>query len=219
MMNDIIKIVIADDQRLMREGLKTIIELEADMVVPATAANGMEALELCREVRPDIVLMDMRMPEMDGVEATRQITAEGLKAKVIVVTTFDDDELIIKALQAGAKTYLLKDLPSEKLLSVIRATHRGDIVLQPEIAAKLVERASAVEDKTVAEDDYANEKLTTREKEILSLMADGLSNSSIASRLYLSEGTVKNQVSVIYSKLGTSDRTQAVLLAMKQKLF
>lgn len=218
-MNDIIKIVIADDQRLMREGLKTIIELEADMVVPATAANGMEALELCRAIRPDIVLMDMRMPEMDGVEATRQITAEGLKAKVIVVTTFDDDELIIKALQAGAKTYLLKDLPSEKLLSVIRATHRGDIVLQPEIAAKLVERASAVEDKTVAEDDYANEKLTTREKEILSLMADGLSNSSIASRLYLSEGTVKNQVSVIYSKLGTSDRTQAVLLAMKQKLF
>jgi DNA-binding NarL/FixJ family response regulator len=219
MMNDIIKIVIADDQRLMREGLKTIIELEADMIVPATAANGLEALELCRAIRPDIVLMDMRMPEMDGVEATRQITAEGLKAKVIVVTTFDDDELIIKALQAGAKTYLLKDLPSEKLLSVIRATHRGDIVLQPEIAARLVERASAVEDKTVAEDDYANEKLTTREKEILSLMADGLSNSSIASRLYLSEGTVKNQVSVIYSKLGTSDRTQAVLLAMKQKLF
>jgi DNA-binding NarL/FixJ family response regulator len=219
MMNDIIKIVIADDQRLMREGLKTIIELEADMIVPATAANGLEALELCRAIRPDIVLMDMRMPEMDGVEATRQITAEGLKAKVIVVTTFDDDELIIKALQAGAKTYLLKDLPSEKLLSVIRATHRGDIVLQPEIAARLVERAAAVEDKTVAEDDYANEKLTTREKEILSLMADGLSNSSIASRLYLSEGTVKNQVSVIYSKLGTSDRTQAVLLAMKQKLF
>lgn len=219
MINDIIKIVIADDQRLMREGLKTIIELEPDMIVPATAANGMEALELCREVRPDIVLMDMRMPEMDGVEATRQITAEGLKAKVIVVTTFDDDELIIKALQAGAKTYLLKDLPSEKLLSVIRATHRGDIVMQPEIAAKLIERASDAKGRTVAEDEYTNEKLTTREKEILALMADGLSNSSIASRLYLSEGTVKNQVSVIYSKLGTSDRTQAVLLAMKKKLF
>ncbi len=219
MINDIIKIVIADDQRLMREGLKTIIELEPDMIVPATAANGMEALELCREVGPDIVLMDMRMPEMDGVEATRQITAEGLKAKVIVVTTFDDDELIIKALQAGAKTYLLKDLPSEKLLSVIRATHRGDIVMQPEIAAKLIERASDAKGRTVAEDEYTNEKLTTREKEILALMADGLSNSSIASRLYLSEGTVKNQVSVIYSKLGTSDRTQAVLLAMKKKLF
>lgn len=219
MMNDVIKIVIADDQRLMREGLKTIIELEADMEVPATAANGMEALALCRKFKPDIVLMDMRMPEMDGVEATRQITAEGLNAKVIVVTTFDDDELIIKALQAGAKTYLLKDLPSEKLLSVIRATYRGDIVMQPEIAARLIERASDVKGRTATEDEYTNEKLTTREKEILALMADGLSNSSIASRLYLSEGTVKNQVSVIYSKLGTSDRTQAVLLAMKQKLF
>jgi DNA-binding NarL/FixJ family response regulator len=219
MINDMIKIVIADDQRLMREGLKTIIELEADMIVPATAANGMEALELCRSVNPDIVLMDMRMPEMDGVETTRQITAEGLKAKVIVVTTFDDDELIIKALQAGAKTYLLKDLPSEKLLAVIRATHKGDIVMQPEIAARLVERASMAKGRTVAEDEFTDEKLTTREKEILALMADGLSNSSIASRLYLSEGTVKNQVSVIYSKLGTSDRTQAVLLAMKQKLF
>jgi DNA-binding NarL/FixJ family response regulator len=150
-MNDVIRIVVADDQRLMREGLKTIIELETDMIVPATAANGMEALELCRSIKPDIVLMDMRMPEMDGVEATRQITAAGLKTKVIVVTTFDDDELIIKALQAGAKTYLLKDLPSEKLLAVIRATHRGDIVMQPEIAARLVERASDVKVRTVAE--------------------------------------------------------------------
>jgi DNA-binding NarL/FixJ family response regulator len=218
-MNDVIRIVVADDQRLMREGLKTIIELETDMIVPATAANGMEALELCRSIKPDIVLMDMRMPEMDGVEATRQITAAGLKTKVIVVTTFDDDELIIKALQAGAKTYLLKDLPSEKLLAVIRATHRGDIVMQPEIAARLVERASDVKVSTVAERECTSEKLTTREKEILALMADGMSNSSIASRLYLSEGTVKNQVSVIYSKLGTSDRTQAVLLAIKQKLF
>jgi DNA-binding NarL/FixJ family response regulator len=156
---------------------------------------------------------------MDGVEATRLVTAEGLNVKVIVVTTFDDDELIIKALQAGAKTYLLKDLPSEKLLSVIRATYRGDIVLQPEIAAKLVERASDAKGKSVTEDNSTNDLLTTREKEILALMADGLSNSSIASKLYLSEGTVKNQVSVIYSKLGTSDRTQAVLLAMKQKLF
>ena len=219
-MSDLIKIVIADDQRLMREGLKTILELEEDMTVPGTAANGKEALELCRRLAPDIVLMDIRMPEMDGVEATKLITAEIPATRVIVVTTFDDDELIIKALKAGAKTYLLKDLPSEKLLSVIRATYKGDIVLQPEIAAMLVERASA--DEAADADRVAEHQtaaLTAREKELLSLMAEGLNNSDIAARLYLSEGTVKNQVSVIYGKLGTSDRTQVVLLALKYHLY
>ena len=218
-MSDKIKIVIADDQRLMREGLKTILDLEEDMEVLGTAANGREALELCRRLKPDVVLMDIRMPEMDGVEATKLISAEGLATRVIVVTTFDDDELIIKALKAGAKTYLLKDLPSEKLLGAIRATFNGDIVLQPEIAAKLVEKASgagsSAEEQT---DGYKTEALTRREKEILALMVEGLSNSDIAARLFLSEGTVKNQVSVIYGKLGTSDRTQAVLLALKYNL-
>lgn len=219
-MNEKIKIVVADDQSLMREGLSTILDLEEDIEVLGAAANGREALELCRRLDPDIVLMDIRMPEMDGVEATELIKAEGLKARVIVVTTFDDDELIVKALKAGAKTYLLKDLPSEKLLATIRATYKGDIVLQPEIAAKLVERASGnavvVDEKT---DFTITEVLTRREKEILALMAEGLNNSDIAARLYLSEGTVKNQVSIIYGKLGTNDRTQAVLLALKQNLF
>ncbi len=218
-MSDLIKIIIADDQRLMREGLKTILELEEDMTVLGAAANGKEALELCRRLAPDIVLMDIRMPEMDGVEATKLITAESPATLIIVVTTFDDDELIIKALKAGAKTYLLKDLPSEKLLSAIRATYNGDIVLQPEIAAKLVDRASG-DEATVSEsmDERQTETLTGREKEILALMAEGLNNSDIATRLYLSKGTVKNQVSVIYGKLGTSDRTQAVLLALRNHL-
>ncbi|HED24192.1 MAG TPA: response regulator transcription factor [Firmicutes bacterium] len=218
-MSEPIKIVIADDQRLMREGLKTIIDLEEDMAVVGTAANGREALELCRRLAPDIVLMDIRMPEMDGVEATALITAERLTVGVIVVTTFDDDELIVKALQAGAKTYLLKDLPSEKLMATIRSTFRGDIVMQPEIAAKLVKRASGVD--RVNEQNGGEriaEELTAREKEVLALMAEGLSNSDIAARLYLSEGTIKNQVSNIYSKLGTSDRTQTVLLALKNRL-
>lgn len=218
-MKDLIRIVIADDQSLMREGLKTILELEKDMEVPATAANGKEALELCRRIKPDLVLMDIRMPIMDGVEATELITAEGLPVKVIVVTTFDDDELIVSALKAGAKTYLLKDLPSEKLLATIRATHKGDIVMQPEIAAKLVNKASGysglAEEK---EGPPETEPLTGREKEILALMVKGLSNSEIASRLFLSEGTIKNQVSAIYAKLGTSDRTQAVLFALKHNL-
>lgn len=219
-MSEKIKIIIADDQRLMREGLKTILGLEEDMSVLGTAANGEEALELCRKLSPDIVLMDIRMPVVDGVEATSLITKEGLAAKVIVVTTFDDDELIIKALKAGAKTYLLKDLPSEKLLAVIRATHSGDIMLQPEIAAKLVSSAGRAETPVDENDRIINdsETLTTREKDILRLMTEGLGNGEIASRLFLSEGTVKNQVSVIYSKLGTSDRTQAVLLAIKNKL-
>lgn len=219
-MSDKIKIVIADDQRLMREGLKTILDLEEDMEVLGTAANGREALELCRRLKPDVVLMDIRMPEMDGVEATKLISTENVATSVIVVTTFDDDELIIKALKAGAKTYLLKDLPSEKLLAVIRATYNGDIVLQPEIAAKLVEKASGT--GAVAEEQrngFITETLTRREKEILALMVEGLSNSDIAARLFLSEGTVKNQVSVIYGKLGTNDRTQAVLLALKNNLF
>lgn len=215
-----IKTVIADDQRLMREGLKTILELEDDILVLGTAANGMEAVELCRKNKPDIVLMDIRMPEMDGVEATTQIVSENLAGAVIVVTTFDDDELIIKALKAGAKTYLLKDLPSEKLLSIIRSTFRGDIILQPEIAAKLVGRASAgAEPGHSSFGPEPTDNFTAREKDILALMADGLSNRDIAKKLFLSEGTVKNQVSVIYSKLGTSDRTQAVLMAIKQKLF
>lgn len=218
-MKDLIRIVIADDQSLMREGLKTILELEKDMEVPATAANGKEALELCRRIKPDLVLMDIRMPIMDGVEATELITAEGLPVKVIVVTTFDDDELIVSALKAGAKTYRLKDLPSEKLLATIRATHKGDIVMQPEIAAKLVNKASGCSGSTEEkEGPPETETLTGREKEILALMVKVLSNSEIASRLFLSEGTIKNQVSAIYAKLGTSDRTQAVLFALKHNL-
>ena len=218
-MSEQIKIIIADDQRLMREGLKTIVDLEEDMEVLATAANGLEAVELCRQLAPDLVLMDIRMPEMDGVEATARITAEGLAGGVIVVTTFDDDKFIVEALQAGAKTYLLKDLPSEKLLATIRSTYRGDIVLQPEIAAKLVKRASGQEaaaDQEAAE--QLTEALTAREKEVLALMVNGSSNSEIAARLFLSEGTIKNQVSSIYSKLGTNDRTRAVLIALKRKL-
>jgi len=219
-MKDQIRILIADDQGLMRDGLKTIIELEKDLVVPGTAANGREALELCQSLRPDIILMDIRMPIMDGVEATRLITARFPEVKVIVLTTFDDDELIIKALQAGAKTYLLKDLPSEKLFSTIRATAGGDIVLQPDIAAKLVGRAvvKGAEQQSGTEEKSLIERLTLREREILSLMAEGLHNSEIAAKLYLSEGTVKNQVSSIYGKLGTSDRTQAVLLALNNQL-
>ncbi len=216
-----IRLIIVDDQRLMREGLKTILELEEDFNVLGIAANGKEALELCRADPPDIVLMDIRMPEMDGVEATGLITAGMPQVKVIILTTFDDDELIIQGLKAGAKTYLLKDLPSERLAEIIRATHRGDIVLQPEIAAKLVGKVAEGTKDPPGQgqgEEMLPESLTRRETEILRLMSQGLNNTEISAKLFISEGTVKNYISSIYGKLGINDRTQAVLFAMKHKL-
>jgi DNA-binding NarL/FixJ family response regulator len=216
-----IKIIIVDDQRLMREGLKTILDLEDDFSVEGIAANGREALELCAKFSPDIVLMDIRMPEMDGVEATGLLTKNMPQVKVIILTTFDDDELIIKGLKAGAKTYLLKDLPSERLTEIIRNTYRGDMVLQSEIAAKLVgkalEGAKGRDDET-SDSSLLPEPLTKREKDILLLMSQGLHNVQISEKLFISEGTVKNYISNIYGKLGINDRTQAVLFAIKHKL-
>lgn len=227
-----IRLLIVDDQRLMREGLRTILELEEDFAVVGVAADGREALDMCLADPPDVVLMDIRMPEMDGVAATVRLSQELPAVKVIILTTFDDDELIIQGLRAGAKTYLLKDLPSERLAEIIRATHRGDIVLQPHIAAKLVQQAArspggAAPTAAKAPDaatgvgggeGVLSEPLTKRERDILALMSEGLSNSEIAGRIYISEGTVKNYISAIYAKLGTNDRTQAVLLAIRHQL-
>lgn len=212
-----IRILIADDQQLMREGLRTILNLSHDMSVIGTASNGLEAWEMCREDAPDVVLMDIQMPVMDGVEATRRILGDHPDIHVISLTTFDDDDLIIRALKAGARTYLLKDLPSERLVEAIRATVRGDILLQPEIASRLVEAATqrSLEAHELPE---GMEPLSRREREILSLMVQGLSNQQIAESLILSEGTVKNYISTIYSKLGVKDRTQAVLFAMRHRL-
>jgi len=214
-----IKIIIVDDQRLMREGLKTILDLEDDLSVEGIAANGREALELCGQISPDIVLMDIRMPEMDGVEATGLLTKNMPQVKVIILTTFDDDELIIKGLKAGAKTYLLKDLPSERLTEIIRNTYRGDMVLQPQIAAKLVGKAlEGSQGRSESDASPLPEPLTKREKDILLLMSQGLHNVQISEKLFISEGTVKNYISNIYGKLGINDRTQAVLFAIKHKL-
>ena len=212
-----IRILIADDQQLMREGLRTILNLSHDMSVIGTASNGLEAWEMCREDAPDVVLMDIQMPVMDGVEATRRILGDHPDIHVISLTTFDDDDLIIRALKAGARTYLLKDLPSERLVEAIRATVRGDILLQPEIASRLVEAATQ-RSLQAHESPEGMEPLSRREREILSLMVQGLSNQQIAESLILSEGTVKNYISTIYSKLGVKDRTQAVLFAMRHRL-
>ncbi len=213
-----IRILIVDDQRLMRDGLKTILEIEEDMQVTGTASNGCEAAKLCREDPPDVVLMDIQMPLMDGIEATHRIIEDNPEVRVISLTTFDDDELIIGALKAGARTYVLKDLPSERLMEVIRATARGDVLLQPEIAARLIDAAQSSPVRDTNRVPGGGEGLTSREREVLALMAAGHTNQEIASDLFLSTGTVKNYISSIYSKLGVNDRTQAVLLAMKHRL-
>ncbi len=196
--------LIVDDQTLMREGLKTIIDMEEDMQVVGCAANGKEAYHMTRELQPDVILMDIRMPEMDGVESTRIIKKEIPQTTVIVLTTFDDDEYIIDALRHGASGYLLKDIPAEELLKAIRDGAAGDILMHGSVAAKLAARVAMHEPRV------PTPELSPREIEIAELMLKGLSNREIADSLYITEGTVKNYITVIYSKLGTSNRAQAI---------
>jgi DNA-binding NarL/FixJ family response regulator len=213
---DKIKILIVDDQTLMREGLRTILNLEEDMEIVAVAENGLKAIELSEQHSPDIILMDIRMPEMNGVESTKRIKSFLPKTKIIILTTFDDDEFIIEALKNGASGYFLKDLPSDSLISAIRDAHKGVVIMQPEIMAKLM--ATIVEQETPAriskDNDESISKLTKREYEIYMLMKGGLSNKEIAQKLFITEGTVKNYVSIIYDKLDVKDRTKAIFKTM-----
>jgi two-component system NarL family response regulator len=200
-----IRILIADDHPVVREGLAAMIKRRTDMTVVAEANHGQEAVALFHQHQPDVVLMDLRMPEMDGVEAILTIREQTPEARVIVLTTYDTDEDIYRALRAGAKAYLLKDTPREELLDTIRAVSAGRTRVPSDVAAKLVERVSS-------------ETLTTREVDVLRLIVAGHSNREIATRLYISEGTVKTHVNHILMKLGVSDRTQAVTTALKRGL-
>ena len=217
-----IRILIADDQQLMREGLRTILEMEEDIDVVGTVANGDEAWKASVSDPPDVILMDIQMPEMDGIEATRCIRQSHPEIIVIALTTFDDEALILRMLHAGAQTYLLKDVPADTLLHTIRASVRGEVLLQPSIASRLIAAAlqgtSTETPDTPLPDDLLTEPLSPREREVLALMVEGLGNQDIAARLYLSEGTIKNHISAIYSKLSVKDRTQAVLLALRHQL-
>ncbi|HSL93893.1 MAG TPA: response regulator transcription factor [Bacillota bacterium] len=204
-----LRLLIVDDQTLMREGLKTILALEEDFDVAGTAEDGVAALDLLAGDKVDLVLMDVRMPRMNGVECTREIAARFPDTKVLILSTFAEDEAIYDALRAGAVGYLLKDLPSEKLVSAIREAVSGMVSMQPEVMQSLLSRAPRGETKGKGE---IKERLTAREWEILCLMSEGLSNKEISGRLYISEGTVKNYISTIYEKLQVKDRTQAVLL-------
>lgn len=208
-----IKILLVDDQPLFREGLCTLLSVHPDFEVVGEAANGAEAISLARSLLPLVVLMDLQMPVLDGVAATRRLHEEQPDCRVIVLTTFDDDELVFDGLRAGAVGYLLKDAPSEKLAEAIRVAARGETFLQPSVAAKVVAEFARLSRKTFTTANNVIEPLSEREIEILRLIAQGASNREIAGTLFLAEGTVKNHVTSILGKLEARDRTQAALKA------
>jgi len=209
-----IKVLICDDQSLFREALRTLLSVYVDLKVVGEAANGEEALRMAFTGEPDIVLMDLRMPVMDGVEATRRIVQLGKEIKVIILTTFDEDETVFEGLRAGAVGYLLKDVSSEKLVEAIRTAARGEYFLLPSITAKVVTEFSRISKPAIkAKDEVLTDPLSPREIEILRLVATGASNREIARMLVITEGTVKNHLSSILSKLSVRDRMQAVLKA------
>jgi DNA-binding NarL/FixJ family response regulator len=207
----VIKILIVDDQSLFREGLKTLLAVQPDFEVVGEAANGEEALRLAATLRPSVILMDLRMPVLDGVRTTERLREVFPDARVIVLTTFDDDDLVFDGLRAGAIGYLLKDVSSEKLFEAIRAAVKGEYFLLPSITAKVIAEFSRLPRGINHKQAELAEPLSPREFEILRLVATGVSNKEIADRLVISEGTVKNHLSSILSKLGVKDRLQAVI--------
>ncbi|WP_245954761.1 response regulator transcription factor [Paenibacillus flagellatus] len=211
-----IRIMIADDQTLMRDGLLTILGLQDDMHVVGLAKDGEEAFRMAQALAPQLVLMDIRMPVMNGIECTKRIKAELPDTVILILTTFDDDDYIIDALAGGAAGFLLKDIPGEKLAQAIRDAVKGEFLLPSRIAAKLASRlsganAAAQALKGVARVRTEGVKLSDKESAVARLMLENRTNREIAGTLYMSEGTVKNYVSSIYGKIGTNDRTLAVM--------
>jgi DNA-binding NarL/FixJ family response regulator len=219
-----VRLVIVDDQSLMRKGFRMILEAESDMVVVAEAEDGHGAVRLVELYSPDVVLMDVRMPNLDGVQATRAITELGTAARVLILTTFDLDEYAFSALRAGASGFLLKDVPPNELAHAIRTVARGDAVVSPRITKRLLEEyAHQLPDLSFVGEVGEGvppvlRVLSEREREVLLAVADGLSNAEIAERLYVSEATVKSHVGRILAKLGLRDRVQAVVLAFQTGL-
>ena len=204
-----IRVVLADDQPLVRAGLRMILETEADLEIGGEAATGAEVVGICEQQRPDVVLMDVRMPEMDGIEATRLVTAAADPPRVLVLTTFDLDEIVYDALRAGASGFLLKDAPEERLTTAIRVVADGGSLFAPSVTRRLIEEFASRGHSS----QVHVEGLTEREVEVLRLVARGLSNAEIGSELFISENTVKTHVARVLMKLGLRDRVQAVVLA------
>jgi DNA-binding NarL/FixJ family response regulator len=206
-----IRVLLVDDQALVRAGFRMVIDSQDDLSVVGEAGDGLAAVALVAQCRPDVVVMDVRMPVLDGIEATRRITALEAAPKVVVLTTFDLDEHALQAIRAGASGFLLKDAPPEEMLAALRAVHAGDAVIAPSTTRRLLEHLVPLAADPVAVQAVAG--LTGREREVLTAMARGWSNSEIAERFVLADGTIKTHVGRILAKLGVRDRVQAVVLA------
>jgi DNA-binding NarL/FixJ family response regulator len=209
------RVIICDDQAIVRDGLEMLLKLEPDIDVVGTADDGAAAVEIVGKEKPDLVLMDLKMPIMNGVEATRQIRTKYPEVKVLVLTTYDGDEWVFDAIKAGASGYLLKDTPRDEVVKAIRGTATGKVYVDPSVAGKVLGQVSSRQTQPAT---LITSKLTDREIEVLHLIAKGLSNADIADRLFLSEGTVRNHVSAILAKLGVPDRTQAAVIAIQHGL-
>ncbi|MBI4311708.1 MAG: response regulator transcription factor [Chloroflexi bacterium] len=215
-----VRVLLADDQQLLREGLRTLLELHEDIQVVGEAGDGLQAEMQVEQLQPQVVLMDLRMPRRDGVEATRRITSRWPQVQVLVLTTYDDDELVFRSIEAGASGYLLKDVGADALAEAVRAAGRGESPLQPSVARKVLRqlRAGKAPAPPRAGEAIEDCSLSVRELDILRLLGTGATNKEIAERLALTEGTVKNYISTILSKTGLHDRTQAALYAVRRGL-
>ena len=213
-----ITVAIVDDQALMRDGFTMILDAQPDIEVVGDAENGRLGVELCQRNRPDVVLMDIRMPELDGIEATRLITAiEGCETRVLVLTTLDLDEYVYAAMRAGASGYLLKDTPAKELVAAVRVVAQGDALLSPSVTRRLIEEFARQPEQQSTTASLPDD-LTDREREALELLAHGLSNREIAAQMFIGEATAKTHVSRLLTKLGVRDRVQAVVLAYESGL-
>jgi DNA-binding NarL/FixJ family response regulator len=210
----VIRLLIADDQEIVCEGLRAIFAPVPQIEVVGVAKNGLEAVDLAGRLHPDLVLMDLKMPKMNGIQATKTIRENFSEVRVLVLTTYDADEWVLDAIRNGAAGYLLKDTPQEELVKAIINTAKGWNPIDPQVAGKILDRVTQ-QASMPSPDQKLISQLSEREQEVLRLLASGLGNSEIAKTLFLSEGTVKNYVSVIFSKLGVTDRTQAAILAIR----
>lgn len=209
-----IRVVVVDDQEMVRAGIRLMVDHEPDLEVIGEAGDGAQAQDAVRSLGPDVAIMDIRMPVVDGIEATRRIVASGARTAVLVLTTFDDDEFVFGALRAGAAGFLLKDSPPDDLLNAIRAVNEGGSLVDPVLTRRLIERWAALEDAAVVEPARPElPEITPREREILIGLAKGWSNRELADNFFLSEGTIKSHVSSLLSKLGLRSRVQAVIYA------